>query len=76
MNFTNEPRNFIYGQWHRISNNTWTPTDPVNRIVTLCGLRANDPPYFSPKDYFDRATPSCTACDDLPACRHCGSPYP
>jgi hypothetical protein len=76
MNFTNEPRNFIDGEWHRILHNGWTPTDPVNRIATWCGLRADDPPYFSPKDFFDRATPSCFVCDTGPAGLRGGWPYP
>ena len=55
-------RNLIDGQWHRIKENRWAYQDPVNHIVTFCGLEADDPPYKM-NSIFEKAEPQCAACD-------------
>lgn len=52
-------RNRVGERWHRIRSNGWTYQDPVNRIVTYCGLEADNPPYTNgPVDEVD----DCAAC--------------
>jgi len=59
-------RNFIDGEWHRIRINSWTYTDPVNRITTFCGKTADDPPYWVPRfppKKREPEGPECAACE-------------
>lgn len=45
--FVNRPpeQNRIGGRWHYTRSNGWTYQDPVNRVETWCGEKAENPPY-------------------------------